>query len=77
MCILIAHAQEDYGTCFVCVPVCLSVTTLATALLVCTVKICTCMYMYMYTGVYLRLFSVFDSWILKNPSVQRLCCEKA
>ena len=49
-----AHAQESYGTCLVHVSVCLSVTTLAATLLNSMLKM-------RYVGVYLRLFSVFNS----------------
>ena len=59
-----AHAQEGYGTCLVCVSVCVSVCmsvcvsvcTPAPTSLVSALKI-------RYAGVYLRLFSVFNSWI--------------
>ena len=33
------HAQEGYSTCFVCLSVCLSVTTLAAALFISTIKL--------------------------------------
>ena len=49
-------AQEGYGICLVCVFVCLSVTTLAATSVVSTLKMRS-------VGVYLRLFSVFNSWI--------------
>ena len=55
-----AHAQEGYGSCLVClsvcVCVCLSVTTLSATSVVSTLKV-------RYGGVCLRLFSVFNLWI--------------
>ena len=50
-----AHAQEGYGSCLVCV--CLFVTTLTATSLVSTLKM-------RYVRVCLRLFSVFNSWIV-------------
>ena len=51
-----AHAQKGYGTCLVCVSVCLSFTTPAPTLLVSTLKV-------RYVGVDPRLFLLFKSWI--------------
>ena len=57
-----AHAQESYGTCLVCLSVCLSVTTLAATSFILTFEV-------RYVGVYYRLF--IREFSIK-PSVQRL-----
>ena len=45
-------------------------TTLSAASVVSTLKV-------RYVWVYLRVFSVFNSWIFDSPSVQKLWREKA
>ena len=61
------HAEEGYGTCLVCLSVCLSVTTLAATSFFLTLEV-RCL------GVYYRLFLDFNSI---KPSVQKLWREKA
>ena len=58
---LSAHAQEGYTTYFVylCVCVCLSVTTLAAALFISTIK-------QQYERLQFSIFFIFNSWIFKK-----------
>ena len=61
-----------YGTCLVCVCVCvcLSVTTLAATSVVSTLKM-------KYVGVYLRLLSVFNSWIFDKSFRSKVMSKKS
>ena len=68
------HAQEGYGTCLVCVSVCLSVCLSVTILAVTSVV--STLYM-RYVGVYLRLFSVFNSWIFDKSFRSKVMVRKA
>ena len=57
--ILGAHAQEGYSSCFVCLSVCLSVTTLAAASFSSTIKL-------RYAGLQLSILFIFNSWIFQK-----------
>ena len=62
-----AHAQEGYGSCFVSLSVCLSVTTLAAASFSSTIKL-------RYAGLHLSFSSFLTCRFSQKFFVQKLWC---